>query len=85
MTNQTNPATFAPPVRYKGVCTQETVSHVLNVPRTTLRDFWKRHGISLENGVSLDVLEKTHQHYIAQPSMDDFVDHCWFVGSVRTQ
>ena len=70
---------------FKGVCTQETVSYLLGIPRTTLTDFWKRNNISLEDGVTVDVLEKTYQHYIAQPSMSNFIEHCEFTGSVRTR
>ena len=68
---------------YDGVCTQETLSYMLNVPRTTMRDWWKRTSIDLQHGVTSDIVEKTYQHFVINPAMSDFVSHCEFVGSVR--
>ena len=69
---------------YKGVCTQEALAYMVNIPRTTLRDWWKRNNIDLQHGITPDIIEKTYHHFVIEPAMEEFVSHCTFVGSIRT-
>ena len=85
MTKQVNTETLTTSVRYKGVCTQETLAYMLNIPRTTLRDWCKRNNVDLQHGITPDIIEKTYQHFLIEPAMAEFVSHCEFVGSMANR